>query len=279
MKTTILLLLISLTINAQKEDIKFAVTNTVTSGVITGVGAMVNKKKTDKRTYGKVFVNAFWKGCVGGAVCQSSKYIAQQISVRDNLLWGWPTNLVSSLGASIMENTQEGRGMFQGYNINIYGAYLCISKNGVNPRIDVLTAISYIYFPLFKNSHINILTSLKTGYPIFFSTTENPNDLGVNFGGSISVTTCNDFVHYTKIENLTISHKFKPNFNSILTHEVIHSVQFNQTNINYKNKYIRINYIFPVLYSINNVITGYNNNFYEKEAEYFQLYKSSYIIN
>jgi hypothetical protein len=87
---------------AQYQERQIFVYNIALGGITSGIGAAINKKKEDK--FLPVFFRGFKYGCVGGLFLYGGKKISYQINRQNNLAWGWPSKLVHSYGASIIES-------------------------------------------------------------------------------------------------------------------------------------------------------------------------------
>ncbi len=87
---------------AQQQERHVFVYNIALGGITSGIGAAINKKKEDK--FLQVFFRGFKYGCVGGLFLYGGKKISYEINRQNNLAWGWPSKLVHSYGASIIES-------------------------------------------------------------------------------------------------------------------------------------------------------------------------------
>lgn len=92
-------------INAQHQERQVIIYNIALGGITTGIGAAINKQKSEKVF--PAFFRGFKSGCIGGAFLYGGKKMSYLINKQDNLIWGWPSKLVHSYGASIMENAAK----------------------------------------------------------------------------------------------------------------------------------------------------------------------------
>lgn len=88
-----------------QQETQVLVYNVALGGVTSGIGAAINKKKTDK------FFPTFWRGfkygCIGGSFLYGGKKLSYLINKQNNLAWGWPSKLVHSYGSTIMETASK----------------------------------------------------------------------------------------------------------------------------------------------------------------------------
>ena len=91
-----------LNVKSQNQEREVIMYNIALGGITTGIGAAINKQKSEKIF--PAFFRGFKIGCVGGAFLYGGKKITYLINKQDNLIWGWPSKLVHSYGASIMES-------------------------------------------------------------------------------------------------------------------------------------------------------------------------------
>jgi hypothetical protein len=100
--TILALFLFSTKSFAQYQERQVFVYNIALGGITSGIGATINKKKEDKIL--PTFFRGFKYGCIGGFFLYGGKKISYQINRQNNLAWGWPSKLVHSYGASIIES-------------------------------------------------------------------------------------------------------------------------------------------------------------------------------
>jgi hypothetical protein len=258
-----------------RQDAVFATYNVLSGGIISGVGAVINRQ--DNTKVAKAFVNGFKKGCVGGLFCYAGKKITGRIAVDKSYLWGWPANIVHSLGTSIIENVCLNKGMFSRYSIDVYCFnFATDNKYGAKININSLAGIGYFAIRGFE---FKIGNTLKSGFVYFNFYNQNIyKKLGLNVCNSISIKGEDNLLYsydydgkedYSKIlENKTY------NQYDITSHEIIHTFQYNQYNIINSFDHINLNnsifkiYIpyFVIDYQIYNLING-KKSLFEKESD------------
>lgn len=282
------------------EDRKYFIGNVLSSGLITSINACINK--SPNQSIGKVIINSFWKGCLGGTLNYGSKKIIEESSYKNTYSYIWPGKVIHSIGSSIIYNGSKNKNILSSFNIDILIFNINIS-NKLNCRIDPLTTGYAINLLFNKDFNFNIKNSIYTGSMFFDKKSDDiiidggETDLfktsGEAFGNTIWRKVCKQYYydfykHEIKIDN-QIYNKVKVNKSIVnwdiqtVCHELIHTMQyseFNSINSLYidkinkkliKNIYLNIN--FGIIYYIAN-INGYNNNYFEKEANHFG--KSNY---
>jgi hypothetical protein len=268
---TIILLTISLTVNGQ--DLKYASINILSSSIISGVGSGIHKHKNE--TFGKAFINGMWKGAIGGSVQFISKKMVQQSAFEDNYNWIWPARLINSLGNSMVWNGCYNEKILSKVYVQAFIGNVTYSfkDKKFDFQIDPLTTGYAIYLGLHSNYKFDGLYSLKTGSILFNKQMkdtlydDNPvNGAGQSIGNTVA--TCHLKINwYDFYDNRNkIVHSIKDFKIQITCHEIIHGFQYSQ--YNYLKNNIVINLNFALLYKIANY-NGYKNNFFENEADYF----------
>lgn len=299
MKKIIFTLATLSTINtfAQKEDIKYAAFNVVSGGITSSAIACFNKPKDQK--LGKTFINAFWKGCLGGSLNYTGKKLIQVSSINNTYAYVWPGRIVHSLGSSMIYNGAKNERLLQSVSMNIF--FTRLSYDGkLHCQIDPIT-LGYAGILSFrKNMNLNIKNSFLTG-SVFFNlqgdtATLNENDKfgvsGSTMGNTIYRKICKRYVTTIIDKPNIINQYITLPFTVIRTiknydiqtscHELIHTLQYDQfSSFNVLstdkichllkttlNQYLYINPNFELIYLMGN-INKYNNNPFEKEAYFF----------
>jgi hypothetical protein len=99
------LFLFSIKSIAQNQERHVLVYNIALGGITSGIGAALNKKKEDK--FLPTFFRGLKYGCIGGLFLYGGKKINYQINRQNNLAWGWPSKIVHSYGATIIEQASK----------------------------------------------------------------------------------------------------------------------------------------------------------------------------
>lgn len=297
MKTLILIIstLITLSTYGQNQDLKYAAFNTISSGIISGIGSGIHRHKSkyrnQKESFGKAFISGFWKGCVGGSLNYAGKKLIEKSSIDDTYTYVWPGKLVHSLGTSIANNGYRNEKLFDSFEMDIYFTHLRYDGK-IHCQVDPITLGSAVYFSFAKDFNFNAKITLATGSIVFDKKSDNFivddgeiedfKDSGQSFGNTIWRKVCKQYVythnsHKEVIggEEYTIKTLDKTivNWNKqTICHELIHTFQYSEYNVIsnfYINiKHIQINPNFAIIYSLVN-INGYQNNIFENEANYF----------
>lgn len=250
---TLLTILLTISLTCQGQDLKYASINIISSSIIAGVGSGIHKHSNE--TFGHAFVNGIWKGAIGGIVQFTSKKMIRQSAFENNYNWVWPARLVNSLGSSIVKNGCNRENILSSFYLDIWCVNLKFD-NKIHCRMDLLT-IGYATVLLFtKNTSFNLQTSLISGAITFNNQYDYNKPNGQSFANTI----------------YTIKTNIKPVFDkTIFLHEIIHTFQYSESNyVAIYNRYASLNINFMCIYRIQNLIVGYNNNYFENEAYYFQ---------
>lgn len=223
MKTiaTIALLITTTIVNAQynKQQTQLFITNAAFGGVVSGIGACINKKSN--QTYFNAFTNGFWKGSIGGALCYTGKRINYQIVEKENLIYGWPAKLFNSLGTSMMENGSYNRGLIEQMHLYFGPTRFDYNFKYNNFQTRILPASIFTSINIFiKNGRFNLKKSLLLGNFVFKNTFNSD-------GFVITGTTNFNIIQYTS----EFQEFQEGDMYYILAHENIHSFQNEQFDV------------------------------------------------
>jgi hypothetical protein len=278
LKKLISILIITANLNCfgQKQDLKYASINIISSSLISGIGSGFHKHENE--TFGHAFMQGIWKGMAGGTIEFASKKMVQQSSYENNYNWIWPARLVNSLGSSMVLNGFRNDQLLSSVNINVW--FVNMSFNGrMHFKVDPYTMISSTVLCLNKNFKFNMSSTLQTGSIVFdkyYSNLQMDNnkleiyDLsGRSYGNTLFRNVYTSEI-YAFARNNNISLIPLQNYTYATTcHEIIHTFQYENSYLDLLNvKYIYLNPYFGINYLINNA-RGYNSNVFEQEADYF----------
>jgi len=200
--------------NLDRQEIKLASANIIFGGVSTGLGAVINKQKSQK------VLPTFWKGfkagCLGGTLlfvgkkCTNAMYNDKEITI-----WGgWGSKIIHNAGASIMENAALHRPAFSHYNLYIGFTRLEFdwqNRFRFHPKIMPLTLAAMIYGIYAYDDKLDLKKSLTLGTPVFIADRKPEGGIGLTFRGNISV-------YYDQ--------SIDPDFyHSVYAHENVHTLQ------------------------------------------------------
>lgn len=289
----LVIILLFITSLSKAQEVKYAVYNTVSSGLIGGVGAGLNKHKG--QSFFQAFKKGFVKGCVGGTLNYTSKYmLSWQDSYSDNLNWRvfWSSKIVNSVSNTIIYNAANNNDTWLGhYAINV--GFLRFSVDH-KVQIDAISALCMGYI-FTTGARLDVERSLIVGNFVY------ENNLGID----TTVINTKKIRENLLTKNLTLEEKSKvlqipdktielnskhkgymlgQNIvlnsscynNSVLKHEIIHTYQRLQyQSIVPIKKYENIGIfhldvsVFDVLYFSQNKIIGYKQNYFENEANFY----------
>jgi hypothetical protein len=190
-------------------------TNVVINGTMTGLGSIVHKPKS--MSAGKAFLRGFTRGCLGGTIIFSGKYINSLVYSEKSLYYAWPSKLTVSLGASVVENAMLHKPIFSRYAIDIGPTFITFERNKkVKVQIMPISLLALAFVAPSKK--IDWTTSLATGgfvFNTFQNQTEVNKTQAFNFKSGF-IFDANDF-------------KFKSNnYYEIVVHEFTHQLQFRE---------------------------------------------------
>ncbi len=260
---------------AQNQELNLGIYNTLLGGVIGGVGAAINKKESpSEENWSRRFGRGLWQGCIGGLLTYSGKQTASLITTKQNLVFGLPSKILHSAGASIIENAGMNRPFLKHWNLDV-GLIRLDAELGAKTKIQArLLPVGFYGLALSQhNSRFDLKTSLLTGQIVFqYMGAEIPARTGGKYGMAY-------LRGFTYVNN---SSKYQ-----IIAHEIIHLYQhkeyqalnawpqryFGKVNKSIKQIFQKwiffdVPYWYPFYY-----IEGYHDqsryfrNFFEFEAE------------
>lgn len=264
MKKLLVILAIVAT-TAQAQEVKFAVYNTISSGLIGGVGAGFNKHKG--QTFFQAFKKGFVKGCVSGTVSYSSRYL----TTKTNFVW--PSRVLNSIGSSMTYNTVRNNPLFSQINIQFYFGYITLKNKKIGYDLDLVTIASSIY--MFSTYNFDLKNTLNSGSLVFQKNDTSGITRGKSFGNCIwykessknligglkEYKILNSIIYIPEVVNVKTTQ-------SIINHEIIHTFQYDNYNFYspVKINKIRVNLNFALIYAISGT---YKCNIFECEANYY----------
>ncbi len=137
------------------------------NGLIGGVGRLINNQ--ENTTGFQAFVKGFYQGAIGGTVSHIGLSLTHQIQLQQNISYAWPARLVNSLGASIIQNTAEGRRMFERLHLNLYVTRLEYFPSQKRFTGRLFTSSIYGILVVGNNARFNLARSLQSGILYFES--------------------------------------------------------------------------------------------------------------
>lgn len=274
-KTAVFLLLTS-SVFAQRNDTQAGLYNIGLGSLTGGIGAMINKKPTEK--LGPVLVKGLWQGAIGGYTLFESKRLIRLVHQNKELGFSWPSKMVNAAGTSIVENAAANRNFWEKWHLN-YGFSRFELDLKDRPKFQYkLMPVAFVYtVGVALQTKFELEKTLQTGQFIFSSNTkrwEDTNSIGVAVPGNIV---------------------YKPgmdSFYNVIAHEIVHLYQFNDlSGINtymdkphaylstkssfFKkiDKWVAFDYntlVSTALYELENInAVRYYDNYFEHEAGYY----------
>lgn len=242
-----------------KQQAGVALTNIVTGGLISGIGASLKSELP-----GPAFIKGFWKGCVGGGVCYFSK-----LSMKSTLSGRWnnaiPGVLATGLGSSMIKNGANNKKLLSSLGVNIVFVHIEYSE-GLRAQVMPVALGGFVYHCF--SAELNLKHSIATLTPIF------------NGSGSVYAFANNIKMNYELINSLG------RNSNEIQCHELIHTLQWQSFNNLIQPQNMRCKWIywdiptFQASYVATEAIRKglqkpYNFNYFEFEAH--SIAKKTYL--
>jgi hypothetical protein len=267
--------------NQQREVIAY---NILTSASSAAIGAVINKKKSEK--WFPVFVKGFVAGAAGGYLMHQGKRMFYYINEKHSLSYGWPAKLIFSLGESVTENASLNLKPWQTFHINVGFArfeYSPFAERKLGARLLLSELASAIV--LARKGRLDIERSMQFGNLVYTST----KDITVGRRRFAGYAWAGAFVINKSYLDTAADY-----FYSIAAHEAVHTYQAN----NYiainayfrkysdtlanrskfyaavrRNVFLNINGPFTLgLYKLASLQRGtYYANFFEFEAEHYAL--------
>lgn len=212
--TTLFLLLITTAVSAQSNDTEAGLFNIGLGSLTGGIGAMINKKPTEK--LGRVFVKGLWQGAIGGYTIFESKRLLRLVHQHNELGFSWPSKILNAAGTSIVENAASNRDLWEKWHLN-YGFSRFELDLKERPKFQYkVMPVAFVYtVGVALQTKFELGKTLQTGQFIFSSNTkrwEETNSIGVAVPGNI--------VYKPGMES----------FHNVIVHEIIHLYQFNDLN-------------------------------------------------
>ena len=213
-----------------------------------GIGAVINNKSDEK--IGKVFINGFWKGAVGGYLVYESKNLIGEIQSNKKIsYYGWSSKLVNSLGVSIIENGAKNRKIWEKWILNFGFNRIELSlKEDIQIRYKIMPVSLLLTTYNAFNSNLELNHTLQTGEFIF-----SKSNLPIRANG------------YTLGNSIVLKKSQAQNFSTI-SHELIHSYQ-----------YYDYNFVNSFTYTLENSLTK-KSNFFKKFSEIFYFDKQLILL-
>jgi hypothetical protein len=260
---------------AQQNDGQAALFNVGLSSVVSGFGALINKKPDEKG--GRVFLRGMWQGAVGGAFVYGSKQMIFEFGQTDNNAWIWGSKFVNAAGVSIIENAGANQKFLSSWHLNF-------GFNRIELKTDKSFKLSYKIMPFALGGFVYASTkgsfdleqTLKVGQPFFKTEALGFPDNGFTIANVIvlnpiyydSETIAHELIHTYQYQNLVSFNSYYAGpFERLLDNE-------NRFSKTYK-KWIYTDFNFLILSGFY-YLGGLDNNCYfdnpfEQEANFYSM--------
>tara|TARA_R110000744_G_scaffold256465_1_gene371939 strand:+ start:10484 stop:11341 length:858 start_codon:yes stop_codon:yes gene_type:complete len=264
--------------NSLGQDSKWemAIYNIGLGGIVSGIGAVINKDPNDKLT--KSFLKGFSKGAIGGYIVYESKNLIGKIERERKLEYGWAAKIVNSTGTSIIEGASLNNDFLSSWHLNIgFNRFELLTKDKwrVKYRIMPISFILTAYAAI--GNKFEISNSLRSGELLFSNSKVSLNSIesrGINYG------------------NVIVYNSSEAEYLATISHEIIHTFQyydFNFVNTYFKSsfekwqensrffrkssKFLYYDFNGPflgLLYQLENIERdNFYDNFFENEAAFW----------
>lgn len=259
---------------AQKNDAQAALFNVGLSSVVSGFGALVNKKPGEKG--GKIFLRGMWQGAIGGIIVFGSKKMVYQYAQSENYAWLWSSKLLNAAGVSICENAGANQKFLSRWHVNFGFNRIELNTDKsfkLNYRLMPFAFAGFIYAS--TKGSFDLEQTLKVGQPFFWTHVSSWPEGGFSISNSIvlnkaifnnSQSIAHEVIHTYQIQGDVV-------FNNYHTKPVNHILNKNNGLTKFYKKWIYTDLSFLLssgfyyLGSLNN--RCYFDNIYEQEANYY----------
>jgi hypothetical protein len=211
-KLLLALLLVPGMLLAQNQEGKVLMYNIGFGGLTSGIGAVINKKKTEN--WKKSFARGFWQGSIGGTLNYSAKKSTYLIYKNNNAGFALPARIISAAGNSIIQNAALNEPFLKNWSFD-YGLFRMDYTPNKDKKFQVrlLPEAVVASLLLVPKGKIDIGATLSTGVMIFKSTgrisTIHGNKNGLNYGRA--------FIYVPDSVR-----------NHVIAHEIIHEFQYRE---------------------------------------------------
>lgn len=269
---TVIIINVSLT-KGQVSGNKIAIYNVGLGSLVSGIGALINKKPTEK--WHKVVLKGMGQGALGGFLVYQSKNVIKEISVKENFNYSWYSKFVNSAGISIIESASANRNFWEVWHLNIgFNRIEFRTKDKFQLKYKILP-ISFIYTVVgFARTNFELRRSTQTGEFIFSVDSANYSD-GASVFANVAVFSRNNLNNYNLYshETVHIYQYYDYNFVNTYLNKPLNTLRDKSTFFTKINNLIYFDFqgaVLRPLYLMENINQNcYFDNFFENEAEFF----------
>lgn len=151
--------------NLKQQKVEFATINIGLNGLLSGLGALANKKKGENNF--KVFLKGFGQGCLGSTFQIMGKELTYQINKKQNLSYAWTARITNSIGSSIIQNAASNINFWERWHFNL--GLIRFDYQVKNKKLQTRFFPSSLYGAIRAGSQarFNLRKSLQSGIMIF----------------------------------------------------------------------------------------------------------------
>ncbi len=148
-----------------KQRREFALIHIGINGFVGGLGALVNKRKDEKKI--KVFLKGFGQGCLGGTFQVIGKDLTYQIKTKEKLSYVWASRITNSIGNSITQNAASNINFWERWHFNL--GFLRFDYQITRKEFKVRLFPSSIFGTVISASQgkFNLKKTLQTGIMVY----------------------------------------------------------------------------------------------------------------
>lgn len=257
----------------QSSNSEMALYNVGIGSVVSGIGALINKKPDEK--WGKVVLKGMGQGALGGYLVYESKTLIGKIEKKQALEYSWYGKLINCAGTSIIENASSNTNFWEKWHLNIgFNRLEFYTKDKFKVKYKIMPVSLVLTTAVAFNTKFEFRKTIQTGEFIFSTNDSSYEEGAMTFGNVIALT------------------RKQLNNYSLYSHEIIHIYQYYDYNFvntywnkpigNWKSKSNTFNKISDIfhfdmqvavlrpLYELENGNRNcYYDNFFENEAGFY----------
>ncbi|HAC24758.1 MAG TPA: hypothetical protein DCE81_07555 [Cytophagales bacterium] len=196
---------------AQQTRAQAAAFNVATGSLVSGLGALINKKPGERPL--RVFLAGMARGAAGGALVYASKEMVYQFGQTNRGGWAWGSKLTNAAGMSIIENAASNARPFTTWHFNF-------GFNRLELRTDQSVKLRYKIMPFALWGFVYSATqysfsfseTMRIGQPFFL--TDKIDQWGPDFQ-PVGIAIAN---------SITLIKPFATS--QTVAHEIIHAYQY-----------------------------------------------------
>lgn len=269
--STLLFLLMCGKVKSQNSNAEMALYNIGFSSIVSGVGALINKKPNEP--WGKVLLKGIGQGALGGCLVYGSKNLIGRISKEEKWRYGWYAKMVNSAGISIIENASSNRNFWEQWHVNIgFSRFELYTKEKLKLNYKIMPVSLLLTASLAIRNKFEFGRSLQTGEFVFSHSKTSGSNRGRAFGNVILIKDrfFDEYDLYAH-EIVHIYQYYDYNFVNTYVNKSYAKTSEKSESFSTFNKRFHIDLNGAVLWPIYFFQEGIGlNNFFEKEANFWE---------